>query len=679
MNSSGSTSIKDDRPQVNSVKSNKSRGFSATIDSWLVNLSRTGRSSKQAVSILVDITLVIFSLWCAYSLRLNTLFADFSSTWHLFLLLPVLTVLITSSLGIYRWIIRSSNRRLFYQLGKACLLSSITLVLLSFVFPPDGVKPRSIFIIYGLMLVVSTFCVRLFWQWLFASDDKGEPVAVYGAGTAGTSLLQSLDEVDEFRPVLVFDDNPAYQGTMVAGVRVYDPSGGQLSELLAEHDVSRVILAMPSLSAVEYEKKVDLVRQAGVSVQTVPTYSEIVSGTAKMEQVRDISIKDILGRSEVPPNIELLSKCVENEVVMVTGAGGSIGSELCRQIIGLKPRRLIAVDHSEENLYKISEELAQTEVGAEAGSDVYCPVLCSITNSRLMNKLMALHAVTTVYHSAAYKHVPIIEAQPEQGVRVNVFGTLTLLDAAIANSVDNFVLISTDKAVRPTNAMGASKRTAELILQAKARIQNRTKISMVRFGNVLGSSGSVVPKFKKQIEQGGPITLTDPNVTRFFMTIPEAAQLVLQASSIAKGGDVFVLDMGEPVRIEDLAVSMVRMSGKRLQKDTGNENDIEIVVQGLRPGEKMYEELFISESQIPTGVKKVFSAQESWMRWSELRSELDELITLLEQPDRSGLRAKLLDLAFYGQDVDSELANKEAQLVELSSPQPAPVFETAAG
>ena len=659
---------------VNQVKSNKSRGFSVTIDSWLVNLSKTGRSSKQIVSIFVDTALVAFSLWCAYSLRLNTPFADFSSTWHLFLLLPVLTVLITSSLGIYRWIVRSSNRRLFYQLGKACVLSSITLVLLSFVFPPDGVKPRSVFIIYGLMLVVSTFCVRLFWQWLFASGDKGEPVAVYGAGKAGTSLLQSLDEVDEFRPVLVLDDNPAYQGTMVAGVRVYDPSGGRLSELLAEHDVSRVILAMPSLSAVEYEKKVELVRQAGVSVQTVPTYSEIVSGTAKMEQVRDISIKDILGRSEVPPNIELLSKCVENEVVMVTGAGGSIGSELCRQIIGLKPRRLIAVDHSEENLYKISEELVQTAEAAVVDNDVYAPVLCSITDSSSMNKLMALHAVTTVYHAAAYKHVPIIEAQPEQGVRVNVFGTLTLLDAAIANSVDNFVLISTDKAVRPTNAMGASKRTAELILQAKARIQNRTKISMVRFGNVLGSSGSVVPKFKKQIEQGGPITLTDPNVTRFFMTIPEAAQLVLQASSIAKGGDVFVLDMGEPVRIEDLAVSMVRMSGKSLQKDTGNENDIEIIVQGLRPGEKMYEELFISESQIPTGVKKVFSAQESWMRWSQLRSELDELLLLLEKPDRMGLRAKLLELAFHGQLVacDKQVKRKALQPA-------APVLDTIAG
>ena len=672
------SSIKDDRPQVNSVKSNKSRGFSATIDSWLVNLSRTGRSSKQAVSILVDITLVIFSLWCAYSLRLNTPFADFSGTWHLFLLLPVLTVLITSSLGIYRWIIRSSNRRLFYQLGKACLLSSITLVLLSFVFPPDGVKPRSIFIIYGLMLVVSTFCVRLFWQWLFASDDKGEPVAVYGAGTAGTSLLQSLDEVDEFRPVLVFDDNPAYQGTMVAGVRVYDPSGGQLSELLAEHDVSRVILAMPSLSAVEYEKKVDLVRQAGVSVQTVPTYSEIVSGTAKIEQVRDISIKDILGRSEVPPNIELLSKCVENEVVMVTGAGGSIGTELCRQIIGLKPRRLIAVDHSEENLYKISEELAQTEVGGEADSDVYCSVLCSITDSRSMNKLMALHAVTTVYHAAAYKHVPIIEAQPEQGVSVNVFGTLTLLDAAIANSVGNFVLISTDKAVRPTNAMGATKRVAELILQAKSSTQTQITISMVRFGNVLGSSGSVVPKFKKQIEAGGPVTLTDPNVTRFFMTIPEASQLVLQASAIAEGGEVFVLDMGEPVRIEDLAVSMIRMSGKKLKRETGYECDIEIVNLGLRPGEKMYEELFVSESQTPTEVKKVFSAQESVMLWGQLKRELEVLQELIEKSDRTGLRAKLLEMAFYGQHDVSKKQDKEVEL-EARSSQSFPVFDSIAG
>ena len=636
---------------VNQVKSNKSRGFSVTIDSWLVNLSKTGRSSKQIVSIFVDTALVAFSLWCAYSLRLNTPFADFSSTWHLFLLLPVLTVLITSSLGIYRWIVRSSNRRLFYQLGKACVLSSITLVLLSFVFPPDGVKPRSVFIIYGLMLVVSTFCVRLFWQWLFASGDKGEPVAVYGAGKAGTSLLQSLDEVDEFRPVLVLDDNPAYQGTMVAGVRVYDPSGGRLSELLAEHDVNRVILAMPSLSAAEYEKKVELVRQVGVSVQTIPTYSEIVSGTAKMEQVRDISVKDILGRSEVPPNVQLLSKCVENEVVLVTGAGGSIGSELCRQIVNLKPRCLIAVDHSEENLYKLTEEVALT-----VGEDAYCPMLCSVNDSSAIKRLIAQHRVTTIYHAAAYKHVPIIEAQPEQGLHVNVFGTLTVLDAAIENSVRNFVLISTDKAVRPTNAMGATKRTAELVLQAKAQLQDTTKISMVRFGNVLGSSGSVVPKFKKQIESGGPITLTDPDITRFFMTIPEAAQLVLQASAIAKGGDVFVLDMGDPVRIEDLAVSMIRLSGRQLKRDTGNDLDIDIEISGLRPGEKMHEELFITDSHVNTIIPKVFTANEYSMQWAKLSPKLKKLRELSDPADRTKLRAKLLDLAFYDWADDPPIA-----------------------
>ncbi|MCL4143140.1 UNVERIFIED_CONTAM: hypothetical protein GTU68_003328, partial [Idotea baltica] len=328
--------------------------------------------------------------------------------------------------------------------------------------------------------------------------------------------------------------------------------------------------------------------------------------------------------------------------VLVTGGGGSIGSELCRQILAQQPNTLVIVDHSEENLYKITEEL--NKAIAERIEE-------SAINKTQITSILEEYKIQTVLHAAAYKHVPIIESFPEQGVQVNIFGTLTVLDCAIAAGVENFTLISTDKAVRPTNSMGATKRIAELALQAKSRLPGmKTRISMVRFGNVLGSSGSVVPKFKKQIENGGPITLTDPDITRYFMTIPEAAQLVLQASAIAKGGDVFVLDMGEPVRIEDLAIAMVKMSGKRLYSETGNKNDIEIVVEGLRPGEKMYEELFLSDSFENTEVSKVFVAEEAWLLWKDLTVELDK-IQKNNSPDfRIALKKQLLDLAFLRVD-----------------------------
>ena len=407
---------------------------------------------------------------------------------------------------------------------------------------------------------------------------------------------------------------------------------------------------MPSISASEYEAKVRVLQQAGMQVQTIPTYSELVSGTAVLHQVRDISMTDILGRSEIPPNPELLGKCIKSKVVMVTGGGGSIGSELCRQIIAQQPRKLIVVDHAEENLYQITEELSAIIGDPEIARNLFLPRLCSVNNESQINALIKNHGVDTVYHAAAYKHVPIIQAQPEQGVRVNIFGTLTVLNAAIENEVENFVLISTDKAVRPTNSMGATKRVAELALQAKALRKPKTVISMVRFGNVLGSSGSVVPKFRKQIEEGGPITLTSPDITRYFMTIPEAAQLVMQASAIARGGDVFVLDMGDPVRIEDLAISMVRMSGKKLARDTGNPKDIEIVIEGLRPGEKMFEELFITNQHKPTLVKKVFTADEQCLDWSELNKHLNELNLAAQNVDRTLLRSLLLDLAFLRQD-----------------------------
>jgi len=617
---------------------NQLHRFSTTLGVWLDNLSKTGRSRKQA----------------AYSLRHGMLFSDFKSTLHVFVALPVGTVFIFMSMGIYRWVVRSSNRSLFKQLIKAAVLSAVFLVVFSFLFPSDRLMPRSLFVIYGLLLTMGSCGVRFIWQGIFDAGSRGEPVAIYGAGDAGQQLLQSLAQTREYRPVMFLDDNESLNGTTVAGIPVALPKNAELGKILSGLEVERVILAMPRIGASGYQEKVSALKSTGLPVLTVPTYSELVSGSATMGQIRDLSISDILGRTEVPANPDLLGRCVTGKNVLVTGGGGSIGSELSRQILQQSPTKLVVLDQSEFNLYRITEEITSLLADMPESSVKFLPVLGSVTDLEQVSTLLDKEQISTVYHAAAYKHVPVIEAQPDQGLATNVFGTLNMLNAAIAEGVKNFVLISTDKAVRPTNSMGASKRIAELILQAQADVQNQTKISMVRFGNVLGSSGSVVPKFKQQIEQGGPITLTDPNITRFFMTIPEAAQLVLQASAIAEGGDVFVLDMGEPVRIEDLATSMVRLSGKRLKRDTGRDSDIEIQIDGLRPGEKMYEELFITDSHKATEVPKVFTAQEEWLAWPQLRNELDTLLSVKESGDQARLRQQLLRLAFLNIDADQQ-------------------------
>ena len=638
--------------------------FSATLDAWIGNLANTGRGKKQVVGIAVDSVLVVCALWLAYSLRHGEAFSDFKATWHLFLLMPVLTVLIFTSLGIYRWVVRSTSRRLFRQLIKGCIVSSLAVIFLSTIIPPDRVTPRSLFAIYGMLLVIGTCGLRFIWQELFDAGKKGEPVAVYGAGVAGRQLVNLLTLGSEFQPVVFLDDDPLLTHTMIAELPVWLGDASDLEARMKRLDINRVVLAIPTLGPAEYQQKLAFFENIDIPVLTMPTIAELMSGAASPDQIRDVSIQDILGRSEVPPNQQLMGQCVTGKSVMVTGGGGSIGSELCRQIAALSPAALVIVDNCEANLYHITEELESWLKSDGHNAFIFKPTLCSVTDKARIAALIQEHSITTVYHAAAYKHVPIIEMQPEQGVEVNVFGTLNVLDAAIANDVEHFVLISTDKAVRPTNAMGATKRTAELILQAKARDKHSTCISMVRFGNVLGSSGSVVPKFKRQILEGGPVTLTDPNITRYFMTIPEAAQLVLQASAISTGGDVFVLDMGEPVRIEDLAVSMVRLYGKRLSRDTGNSEDIEIVVQGLRPGEKMYEEMFINGSNRRTQVAKVFTADESWLEWGVLEKNLNELRLLSKEIDRNEIKIILFELAFSDCDC-TQISEKQVKLKKL--------------
>ncbi len=633
---------------------------SAILNAWMTNLANVGRGQKQMISMFADSAIAILALWLAYSLRHGMPFSDFYHTWYLFIIMPAMVCIIYAGLGIYHWVVRSTNRHLFAQLAKASVVCGFTLLVVMYLLPPDRSNPRSLFILFAGLLLLGSITMRVAWQSLFDTNQEGAPVAIYGAGSAGRQLASLLAGDSTYSPVLFIDDNPSLEGTYIQGLRVVSSDNVSLADKLVDKQVGTVILAMPSVATSTYQQLLGRVQKLGLSVHTTPSISELIAGRITRDQIREVSIADILGRSEVDADPDVMGKEVTDKVVLVTGGGGSIGSELCRQIAKLNPEKLILIDHSEENLYHINEELQPlfasrvTTQGLEA---VYDPVLCTVNDVASLRKVFEQNNVHTVFHAAAYKHVPIIERQPSQGVNTNVFGTLNVLDTALASGVENFVLISTDKAVRPTNAMGASKRVAELCLQARAKGNSTTKISMVRFGNVLGSSGSVVPKFKSQIKAGGPITITHKNITRYFMTIPEAAQLVLQASAIAKGGDVFVLDMGDPVKIADLAKTMVRLSGAKLAEETGDSDDIEIRYEGLRPGEKMYEELFIGNGHRPTSVKKIFTADEVMMPWQQLNVELQQLQRFVEKGDEQALRTKVLQLALYsghGGDVTGE-------------------------
>ena len=613
----------------------------------LSNVEKFGRRYKQAISIAADFLLAGVSLWFAYILRHAHAFTDLQHTWYQFLVLPAVTVLVFGYLGVYRWIVRSSNYRLFKQLLKGTSISALILLIASFLIPSEVGDTRSLFVIYALLLFCSTVGVRSLWRGLFNYHGKGEPIAVYGAGEGGLQLVNMLLSGSQYRPVAFIDDAPATANSTLMGLPVLRGKNPDLKLILERKEVSKIVMAIPSLSSLEYHRKLQDVSALDLPVLTMPSVDELMTGTAKIDDVRDVSNSDILGRGEVTPDVNLMSRRVTGKTVLVTGGGGSIGSELCRQVLKLAPKQLIILDNSEANLYHITEEINKlNDPIANVPVSLFLPLIGSVLDKNRLNQLFRKYAIDTVFHAAAYKHVHIVEAQPDQGVEVNVFGTQTVLDCAIKYGAGDFVLISSDKAVRPTNSMGASKRVAELVLQARAAECKSTRISMVRFGNVLGSSGSVVPKFKRQILEGGPISLTHRDVTRYFMTIPEASQLVLQASAITKGGDVFVLDMGEPIRIEELAITMVGLFGKKLKRDTGNDEDIDIVVEGLRPGEKLYEELFISDAFHQTEVSKISSTSELWLKWEDLEPHLKQLKRFVNLQDANAIRTILMDLAF---------------------------------
>ena len=617
------------------------------------------RSTKRLVVVTLDIVLGLFAMWLAFTLRLDKLHWPEGLQWGVYALGPLLSVPIFVRFGLYRAIFRYTGMAALTATAKAVGIYTVWLfVLLQWMqWMQWEVIPRSIGILQPLvflLLVGASRSVARFW---LAGLDSGARrkdarLLIYGAGNAGVQTAAALGSTRTYTILGFVDDDAAKAGRSINGVPVYGPQ--QVAGIVSHQHVTDILLAIPSVSRERRNEILQTLQLLPVHVRTLPGLSDLASGRVTVQDIRELDIEDLLGREPIAPHPELLSRNLTGKTVLVTGAGGSIGSELCRQIVVERPVRLVLVDHNEFGLYTIHAEL-QSLCNTHDLAVELVPLLGSVGNYARMLDICTLHRPATVYHAAAYKHVPLVESNPAEGILNNVFGTLNMARAAITTSVAHFVLVSTDKAVRPTNVMGATKRIAELILQALAATPivewednsstpNTTVFAMVRFGNVLGSSGSVVPLFRKQLAHGGPLTVTHAEVTRYFMTIPEAAQLVLQAGAMAQGGDVFVLEMGEPVRILDLAHRMVALSGLTLRDALHTEGDIEIAITGLRPGEKLYEELLIGENPEPTEHPRIMKAREEFLMWPTLRLLLQRLKNTAEDDENLYLFAALQEI-----------------------------------
>jgi FlaA1/EpsC-like NDP-sugar epimerase len=633
----------------------------------LLNLPR---SVKRGLVIFVDLLICGLSIWLAFGLRLDQWGYFEGRHWFVFLAAIGISFPLFVAFGLYRAIFRYIGTAAFISVMRAFIIYASLFFGVFTLYGVDGV-PRSIGVIQPMLLFIGIGVSRYFVRsWLGGINNvqksfhRAQPIAlIYGAGSAGRQLASGLASSQEMLVKGFIDDDPHLQGSTVNGISVHPNTG--LEDLIHRLDITDVLLAIPSASQGRRSEIIASLNGCGVRVRTLPGLIDLASGRVRISDLHDLDMNDLLGRAVVPPEVGLLEKNILGQAVMVTGAGGSIGGELCRQIVKFSPKSLILIDSSEHSLYLIYEELKRTLIGLEDGqlaggdndqtalSDLGLPVklvpcLASVRDRDLLLNIFKSHQPATVFHAAAYKHVPLVEQNSAEGIRNNVFGTLTCAQVSAECSVANFILVSTDKAVRPTNVMGASKRIAELVLQALADVAFRgnhpTNYSMVRFGNVLGSSGSVAPLFSAQIAAGGPITLTHPEVTRYFMTIPEAAQLVIQASAMAEGGDVFVLDMGEPVRIYDLAVKMTYLSGLLVRDEMHPHGDIEIKVTGLRPGEKLYEELLIGENPQPTAHPKIMKAHEEFLSWDYLQKELERLNLALDAMDDQLIKEMLKKL-----------------------------------
>ena len=606
-----------------------------------IRLAGLPRRIKILIMLSCDVLLLPLALWSAVALRLGTFSPDTSGFTWLFFAVPFVTVPIFIRVGLYRAVIRFMDDKIIYTVVSGVSLSVLVLIAVSMMGRASSL-PRSSVIIYWVIAIAyiasSRFIARGLMRTLEKKEDHKQNVAIYGAGRAGLQTALALLSGVEYKPIAFFDDSPDLHGSNVAGIRVYPSS--QALKVMFENDCHQLLLAIPSASRLRRREIVAQFEGKDIKLKTLPGMGEIVNGSVRIEDIREVGVEDLLGRDPVPPIEELISSCIQDKVVMITGAGGSIGSELCRQIFKNHPAKLILFELSEFALYKIEQDILKSYPYAKVVG-----VLGDVLNQQFVEQVIEAHGVQTVYHAAAYKHVPIVETNVIAGLNNNVFGTLSAAQAAINKKVQTFVLISTDKAVRPTNVMGASKRLAELVLQALAAQPGvKTRICMVRFGNVLGSSGSVVPLFKDQIRLGGPVTVTHPEVTRYFMTIPEAAQLVLQAGAMGKGGDVFVLDMGEPVKIADLAKKMIELSGMEVRDPLTGQGDISIEFVGLRPGEKLYEELLIGNNVSSTSHPRIMRAEENSLEYSYLMQQLSQLKTFCELGKSDQARSILQEL-----------------------------------
>ena len=573
----------------------------------------------------------------------------------LFLAAPLTAIPFFIRFGLYRAIVRYMGAQAVFTIAKGVTYATGLLIVLTAL--SNTVIPWPVFGIYWALAVVYIGGSRLILQDIYQERQKSklnrQRVLIYGAGSAGVQLAHALHSGHEFLPVAFIDDKRELQKSYINGMKVYNPH--QIEALIEVENISQILLAMPSIGRNARRTILDKLEPLPAHIKTIPGIVDLVEQRAPVNEIREVDIEDLLGRDPVPPHVHLLDKCIKGKSVLVTGAGGSIGSELCRQILKLQPSKLVLFDKSEFSLYKIEQDLRNIQsANAKASQVEIIPILGSITHRKRVESVMHSFCINTVYHAAAYKHVPLVEQNPIEGIRNNIFGTLTTAEAAQSCNVETFILVSTDKAVRPTNVMGATKRMAELILQALSRQQNTTKFCMVRFGNVLASSGSVVPLFRKQIAKGGPVTVTHPEINRYFMTIPEAAQLVLQTGALADGGDVFVLDMGEPVKILDLAKKMIHLSGLSIRDEDNTDGDIEIQFSGLRHGEKLYEELLIDDNAIRTEHQLIMRAFETELPWPVLKEILDKLDTASHDFDLKVVR-KLLKNAVAGYEPQCDI------------------------
>lgn len=628
---------------------------------------------KRTIQIIADVGLLSVAMWSALFLRLSGegwVWPTADQAW-LFVLAPAIAVPLYIRMGMYRAVMRHLGNDALICILKAVTLGFLGFTLALLVLRDAGWEvlfPRSVFFSYWAMSLLLIGGLRLLARQYFmgdwwksglpnvGSDDNlgGKPVAIYGAGEAGNQLLASLRIGRLYRPMAFVDDDPTLIGRSMGGLHVYHSS--EVGKMIEHTGVKELFMAIPSATRARRQEVLASLQTYPLHIRTIPGIMDLASGKVKVDDLQEVDIADLLGRDAVPPDQSLFERCIRDKAVMVTGAGGSIGSELCRQIIQSGPKTLVLFEHSEFALYEIHSELLGY-IRARKLQVVLIPILGSIRNYRRLQDVMSAWSINTVYHAAAYKHVPMVEHNVAEGIMNNVFGTLNTAQAAIKCRVENFVLISTDKAVRPTNVMGSTKRMAELVLQALSAEQaprlwdedshinqlNRTRFTMVRFGNVLGSSGSVIPLFREQIRRGGPITVTHPDITRYFMTIPEAAQLVIQAGSMGQGGDVFVLDMGEPVTIVELARKMIMLSGLTVRDEVNINGDIGIAFTGLRPGEKLYEELLIGDNPECTSHEKIHRANEDLVPWNDLLPVLDTLRQAIRDDDYATVRKTLLD------------------------------------